>query len=119
MPEQVYELTLVEGDKGYKFLVFGSKRTNSFVEYSDEKDVKRLRSLIENPENYNGKINVLWNVKDGEVLRQSQLELMSAEEVRNLVGVDFIAGPRNLIKFHDSKRGLLKAIEDNLYLRKP
>jgi len=115
MNENIYELTLMENEKGYNFTVFSSKAINSFVEYSDEEDIKKLRDLMEKPGRYKEKIPVLWSVKNDEVLKESQLELMSAEEVRRLVGVDFIACRQNSVMFHDSQESLLDELEEQLF----
>ncbi len=114
MPEQVYALTLIERDKGYSFTVFGSNGVNSFVEYSDEDDVKKLRDVIENPGQYKEKIPILWGVKNNEVLKESELELISSEEVRKLVGVDFVAVPQNSVRLRNSEDDLLEAIWESL-----
>ena len=47
----------------------------------DSSRVSKLRKILKNPENYNGKIIAVWYQKDGEDFSPPKIESLSAKEL--------------------------------------
>ena len=107
--EDVYDLSLL--NEGIGFVVWGERYKNSIIFYSEENEIDKLNDIMENSSKYSGVIQIKWYFKKNEPIEDSMpAEQISAQEMAKLVGRDFLARPSNLIRFHDSKEGLLEAI---------
>ena len=90
------------------------------IDYNEEEAKKpnspvgKLRNILDNHKDYKEKILIAWRCKDNESFEFPQPERISAEDLYGLIENFVVRDISGLVRFHDTEKDLLRAVEEGL-----